>query len=64
MDLTGLAVGDVVLLKKPHPCGGARFAVVGMGADRKIRCLTCGRYIILSPDELAKRTKRTEKENG
>jgi len=36
-------LGDVVRLRKPHPCGGYTWEVVRLGADIGIKCLTCGR---------------------
>lgn len=52
-------LGDIIETKKQHPCGGARWEVVRVGADYKIKCLTCGRVVMLTPDELNKRVKRT-----
>ena len=60
MDISGLRLGTVVRMKKPHPCGGDRWQVVRVGADYKIKCLTCGRIVMLTHDELAKRAKGTE----
>ncbi|MDE6274740.1 MAG: DUF951 domain-containing protein [Clostridiales bacterium] len=51
-------IGTVVETKKPHPCGGTLWTVVRTGADYKIKCNTCGRLVMLSPDELKKRIKR------
>lgn len=48
----------VVETKKPHPCGGKRWEIVRTGADFKIKCLTCGRVVMLTPDELRKRVRR------
>ena len=53
-----MKLGDIVETKKPHPCGGARWEIVRVGADWKIKCLSCGRLVMLSPDELKKRVKR------
>ena len=39
-------VGDILLMKKPHPCGGKEFEVLRIGADFRIRCKTCGREIM------------------
>lgn len=50
-------LGTVITTKKSHPCGGSRWEVVRVGADYKIRCLTCGRVVMLSPDELKKRVR-------
>lgn len=35
-------VGDILMMKKQHPCGGKRFEVLRVGMDFKIRCITCG----------------------
>ena len=40
------AVGDVVRLKKPHPCGGLDWNVVRLGADIGVKCQTCGRALL------------------
>lgn len=60
MVITSLRLGTVVETKKPHPCGGARWEIVRTGADYKIKCRTCGRIVMLTPDELAKRIKKVE----
>lgn len=52
------SLGDVVETKKSHPCGGSKWEIVRTGADYKIKCLTCGRLVMLTPDELRKRVKR------
>ena len=46
------AVGDVVRLKKPHPCGGLEWRVVRLGADIGVKCVTCGRRVLLPRREL------------
>ena len=62
MDLMQFTLGTVVETKKQHPCGGKRWEIVRTGADFKIRCLTCGRVVMLTPDELKKRVKRVAEE--
>lgn len=57
-----MKLGDIVETKKPHPCGGSKWEIVRIGADWKIRCLTCGRLVMLSADELKKRVKRVNGE--
>jgi hypothetical protein len=52
------ALGDVVRLRKPHPCGGYEWQVVRLGADIGLRCLTCSRRVLLPRRELEKRLKR------
>lgn len=50
-------LGEKITTKKNHPCGGNTWEIVRNGADYKIKCLTCGRVVMLTPDELKKRTK-------
>jgi len=40
-------LGDVLEMKKPHPCGEKRFLVLRVGMDFKIRCIKCGREIMI-----------------
>ncbi len=50
-------VGDVILTRKPHPCGGSQWAVIRTGADVKMRCLTCGRIVMLDLESFLRRRK-------
>ncbi len=52
-------VDDIIVMKKLHPCGGGTWKIVKIGADIKLQCQTCQKFIILSRDELKKRAKRT-----
>lgn len=52
------AVGDVVRLRKPHPCGGFDWSVVRLGADIGVKCQTCGRRVLLPRRELERRVKQ------
>ena len=51
------AVGDVVKLKKAHPCGGFDWTVVRLGADIGVKCRTCGRRVLLPRRDLERRVK-------
>ena len=53
-----LHVGDVVQLKKPHPCGGFEWQITRVGADIGLRCLTCGRRVLVPRSKVEKRIKR------
>ena len=55
--MENIDVDDLVVLKKPHPCGGREWKVVRIGADIGLECLTCGHKIFLSRRELAGRIK-------
>ena len=47
-------VGDILTMKKPHPCGDKRFEVLRIGADFKIRCLGCGREVMVPRSKVEK----------
>ncbi len=50
-------LGDVVRLRKVHPCGGYEWEVVRLGADIGVRCRTCGRRVLLERRVFEKRVK-------
>jgi hypothetical protein len=52
-----LVIGDVVRLRKPHPCGSYEWTVVRLGADIGLRCHGCSRRVLLSRRDLEKRLK-------
>ena len=54
-------IGDVVELKKKHPCGGKQFEVVRTGMDFRIKCLTCGSQMRIDRPKLEKSIVKYEK---
>ena len=52
-----IRVGDRVRMRKPHPCGGKEWEVTRIGADIGIRCLTCGRRVMLPRPRFEKQMK-------
>ncbi len=50
-----IRLGDVVRLKKKHPCGGYQWQVVRLGADIGIRCLSCHRRVLLERSTFERR---------
>lgn len=52
-------INDKLIMKKPHPCGGREWQIVRVGADIKLQCLTCGKYLNITRDELKRRVKTT-----
>jgi hypothetical protein len=52
-----VSVGDRVRMRKPHPCGGYEWEVTRTGADIGLRCLTCGRRVMLPRVKFAKQVK-------
>jgi hypothetical protein len=55
--LPDMGMGDVIRLRKQHPCGNTDWEVVRLGADIGIKCLGCGRRLLLPRRELARRMK-------
>ncbi len=53
-----LRIGDIVLLRKPHPCGGDTWRIERVGADIGAVCLTCQRYVLVSRSHFEARIKR------
>jgi len=51
-------LGDVVRLKKQHPCGSYDWEVMRVGADFRIKCLGCGRVVMLSRSRFEKSVKQ------
>lgn len=50
--------GDVLRLRRPHPCGSSDFEVVRLGADIGLVCTNCGRRIMLARSLLERRLDR------
>ena len=55
--LPDMGMGDVIRLRKPHPCGNSDWEVVRIGADIGLKCLGCGRRLLLPRREVARRMK-------
>jgi hypothetical protein len=52
-----ISVGDRVRLRKPHPCGSDTWEVLRTGADIRIKCLGCGRVVLLPRPKFERRVK-------
>jgi hypothetical protein len=52
-----IKLGDVVRLRKAHPCGSYEWEVVRVGADIGLKCLKCQRRVLLTRDVLGRRVK-------
>jgi hypothetical protein len=60
MERKPFAVGDIVRMKKKHPCGSFTWQVTRTGADVKIKCCGCGRLVMLTRGDFEKRMIRVE----
>jgi len=50
-----LLLGDVVRLRRTHPCGGSEWQIDRLGADIGLRCLRCGRHVLVERRALERR---------
>lgn len=48
------SVGDIVKLKKPHPCGSSQWEILRVGADFRLKCQGCGHLVMLSRKQVEK----------
>ena len=55
-------LGSIVIMKKEHPCKTNLFEVVRVGVDIKIKCVNCGRTIMLPRVEFNKKIKKVVEE--
>ena len=57
-------IGTKVIMKKQHPCGTNNWEIVRIGADIKIKCLNCGRTVLIPRIDFNKKIKKiiTEEE--
>ena len=53
-----IRVGDILVLKKNHPCGACRWEVLRIGADFKLRCTGCGREVMVPRAKVEKNIKK------
>lgn len=51
-------VGSKVIMKKPHPCGENLWEITRVGVDIKIKCINCGRSIMIPRVEFNKKMKK------
>lgn len=51
-------LGDIVVMKKAHPCGVNRWEITRMGADIKIKCTGCGHVVMMPRREFNKKLKK------
>ena len=53
-----IRVGSAATMRKPHACGSNEWEIVRVGADIGLKCLKCGRRLMLERDVFEKRVKK------
>ena len=56
-----IRIGDLVILKKDHPCGNSQWEIMRIGMDIRIRCFGCGRRVLMVRRELERQIKSITK---
>ncbi len=59
-----IRVGDVLEMKKAHPCGGRTWLVLRVGMDFKLRCQGCGHEVMLPRVKAEKNIKKILREGA
>lgn len=57
-------VGDVLRMKKAHPCGSQEWKVLRVGMDFKLVCVGCGRQVMLPRSKVEKNIKKILREGA
>lgn len=52
------SVGDVVFMKKKHPCGSTQWEILRVGMDFRIKCMGCGHMVMLPRVKFEKAVKK------
>ena len=53
-----IKIGDILVMKKPHPCGCFEFAVLRVGMDFRLRCTGCGHEFLISRQKAEKSARQ------
>ena len=54
-------IGDIIKLKKPHPCGSQEWEILRVGADFRLKCMGCGHQVMVSRKLVEKNTRGIRK---
>ena len=55
------AVGDIIRMKKPHPCGTYEWEILRVGADFRLKCTGCGHQVMVPRKLVEKNTRELRK---
>lgn len=58
MEKNNYELNSIVTMKKGHPCGVNEWQIIRVGADIKLKCVGCGRTILMSRVDFNKRLKK------
>ncbi|MCR8658486.1 DUF951 domain-containing protein [Paenibacillus endoradicis] len=58
MERKQFQLGDIVLMKKVHPCGSSEMEVIRMGMDIRMKCVGCGHSILIPRAKFEKNMRK------
>ena len=58
-----IRIGDVLVMKKAHPCGSREWEVLRIGADFRLKCLGCGHEVMGPRSNFEKNVKQVKRES-
>lgn len=56
-----LNIGDIIKLKKQHPCGSSEWEILRVGIDFRLKCCGCGHQIMISRKQVEKNVRNIRK---
>jgi len=56
-----IEIGDIVTMKKQHPCGSFDWEILRVGADFRIKCIGCGHILLLPRSKVSSMIKKVRK---
>jgi len=59
-----LRIGDIIRLKKPHPCGSSEWEILRVGMDFRLKCMGCGHLVMLPRKEVEKKIRQVKRPAG
>ena len=57
-----IQLGDILTMKKPHPCGSRQWQVLRVGMDFKLKCLGCGHEVMTPRSKAEKSIRKVQRE--
>lgn len=64
METKAFQLGDIVMMKKPHPCGANEMEIIRMGMDIRVKCVGCKHSVLIPRSKFEKRLKKVIRSAG
>ncbi|BCJ87498.1 DUF951 domain-containing protein [Effusibacillus dendaii] len=58
MERKQFSLGDVVMMKKSHPCGANEWQIIRMGADIRMKCVKCDRSVMIPRSQFERQMRK------